>query len=59
MVQFSISRGWIEIDLAKRCILNKSPQLARQHLRKAQLAAAAPESAIMLNEIDAIFSSLR
>jgi hypothetical protein len=45
--------------LAKLFILNKKPQLARQHPRKAQLAAAAQESAIMLNEIDAIFASLR
>jgi hypothetical protein len=57
--ELSTSRGWIEIDLAKLCILKKNPQLARQHLRKAQLAAAAQESAIMLNEIDAIFASLR
>jgi hypothetical protein len=57
--ELSTSRGWIEIDLAKLCILKKKPHLARQHLRNAQLAAAAQESAIMLDEINAIYASLR
>ena len=57
--ELSTSRGWIEIDLAKLCILKKKPHLARQHLRRAQLAAEAQESAIMSNEIDAILASLR
>ena len=57
--ELSTSRGWIEIDLARLCILKKKPHLARQHLRRAQLAAEAQESAIMSNEIDAILASLR
>jgi class 3 adenylate cyclase len=57
--ELGTTRGWIEIDLAKLCILKKKSDLARQHLRQAQLAAAAQQSAIMLNEIDAIFASLR
>lgn len=54
----STSRGWIEIDLAKLCILKKQPDLARRHLRTAQLAATAQDSTLMLNEIDAICASL-
>jgi hypothetical protein len=56
--EFSTARGWIEIDLAKLCILKKRVDLARLHLTKAQLAAAAQESVLMLNEIEAIGRSL-
>ncbi len=56
--ELSTSRGWIEIDLAKLCILKKRPDLARQHLRKAQLAATAQSSTPMLSEIDAIEAKL-
>jgi hypothetical protein len=56
--ELSTSRGWIEIDLAKLCILNKEPDAARQHLAKAQLAATAQESPLMLSEIKAINEGL-
>jgi hypothetical protein len=56
--ELSTARGWIEIDLAKLCILKRQPDIARLHLKKAQLAAAAQESSLMLSEIDAIRESL-
>jgi class 3 adenylate cyclase/tetratricopeptide (TPR) repeat protein len=56
--ELSTSRGWIEIDLARLCILRKQPDLARQHLRKAHLAASAQNSTPMLSEIDAIEQAL-
>jgi hypothetical protein len=56
--ELSTARGWIEIDLAKLCILKKQPDLARLHLTKARVAAASQEASLMLNEIDAICGSL-
>jgi hypothetical protein len=47
------------IVLKNSALKRKKPHLARQHLRKAQLAATAQESTIMLNEIGAIFAFLR
>jgi hypothetical protein len=56
--ELSTSRGWIEIDLARLCLLRKRTDLARQHLEKARLAAAAQESSLMLGEIESIEASL-
>jgi hypothetical protein len=56
--ELSTSRGWIEIDLARLCILKKQPDLARQHLSRAHLAATAQNSAPMLNEIETIEAAL-
>jgi class 3 adenylate cyclase len=56
--ELSTARGWIELSLARLCILKKQPDLARQHLAKAHLAAAAQNSVPMSNEIAAIEGSL-
>ena len=56
--ELSTARGWIEISLARLCILKKQPDLARQHLTKAHLAATAQNSVPMSNEIAAIEGSL-
>jgi class 3 adenylate cyclase len=56
--ELSTSRGWIEIDLARLCILKKQPDLARQHLGRAHLAATAQNSAPMLSEIETIEAAL-
>jgi len=54
----STTRGWLEIDFAKLCRRQKQPNRAREHLKTARLAAAAQDSAIMLNEIEAVSESL-
>jgi hypothetical protein len=56
--EVSTSRGWIEIDLARLCILKKQIDPVRQHLRMARLAATAQDSTQMLSEIDAIETAL-
>jgi len=56
--ELSTSRGRIEIDLARLCLLRKRADLARQHLQTARRAAAAQESSHMLGEIESIEASL-
>jgi hypothetical protein len=56
--ELSISRGRIEIDLAQLSLLRRRADLARQHLKRARLAAAAQESSHMLGEIESIEASL-
>jgi hypothetical protein len=50
----STTRARIEMNLARICLKEKSPTLARQHLSSARAAALAQDAFPMLNEIDAI-----
>jgi class 3 adenylate cyclase len=54
----STTRARIELNLAKVCLKEKAPALARQHLSKARAAALAQDSLPMLNEIDTIAAGL-
>jgi class 3 adenylate cyclase len=53
----STTRARIEMNLARVCLKEKAPALARQHLSKARAAALAQDSLPMLNEIDAVARS--
>jgi hypothetical protein len=53
----SITRARIEMNLARVCLKEKAPALARQHLSKARAAALAQDALPMLNEIDAVARS--
>jgi len=56
--ELSTSRGWIEIDLARLCLLKKDRDRARRHLEMARVAATTQDSAPMLNEIASIEQTL-
>jgi len=49
--ELSTSRGWIEIYLARLCLLKGARDPARKHLETARVAATAQGSTPMLNEI--------
>ena len=52
-----MTRGWVEIDFAKLCHMKNRSNLARQHLKKARLAALAQQSKPMLDEIERLSAS--
>ena len=56
--ELSTSRGWIEIYLARLCVLKGARDPARKHLGTARAAATAQGSTPMLNEILSIERTL-
>lgn len=56
--ELSTSRGWIEIHLARLCLLKGASDQARKHLETARVAATAQGSTSMLNEILSIEGTL-
>ena len=56
--ELSTSRGWIEIHLARLCLLKGASDQARKHLETALVAATAQGSTPMLNEILSIERTL-
>ena len=56
--ELSTSRGWIEIDLARLCLLKRQRHQARQHLEAARIVASAQGSALMLSEIASVDEAL-
>jgi class 3 adenylate cyclase len=54
----STTRARIELDLARLCLIRDQSELARQHLKKARTAALSQDATPILNEINAISTSL-
>jgi hypothetical protein len=49
--ELNTTRGWIEIAFTKLCFMKKRLDVARQHLKRANTAALAQDSAALFDEI--------